>query len=81
MRLTDLNPRYGETDGVRTHISFECPPHKIHRIFVPIAGPKKWESSGDTFETLTLSPSIRFEEPPVCDCHFFIQNGEIIICA
>lgn len=38
-----------------------------------------WRRTGDTFETLTLSPSIL--RNPVrggCGQHFYIQNGEIV---
>ena len=37
-------------------------------------GPK-WTRTGDTFDTLTLSPSILNR---TCGAHFYIRNGEIV---
>lgn len=65
--------RYDGRDGDPDSIAFDCPEgHADCRIFVPFtpaldgtAQPIKqrngaqWQRSGDTFETLTLSPSIR----------------------
>ncbi len=78
MRLNELNPRYGSTDGVRTHIIFDCPKCRDHEIGVPIAGAKAWGHSGEDFETTTLTPSIDHNYPPICHSHFFITNGEIV---
>lgn len=45
-----------------------------------------WQRTGDTFETLTLSPSILVnanaprEYPDICHFHGFITNGAITFC-
>jgi len=69
-------------------ISFECPTGslllgEVMRIAVwfknpidggePIADRTVWDRTGDTFENLTLSPSIDCSP----DWHGCIQNGEI----
>ena len=57
-------------------------------LFVPFAnpldggpqhGPQGWKRTGDTFETLTLTPSI-LRTGSLCECkwHGYITNGEII---
>jgi hypothetical protein len=80
MKLIELKPKYGSSEGVRTHIMFDCPKCRAHRIAVPIVGDPKWEHSGNDFETTTLSPSVLHEYPPICESHFFVTNGEIIMC-
>lgn len=72
--LVDLNPRWvGHLNQALSGVSFECPEgHErcYHRIpFTPDlygqpssgwqANGAVWGRTGDTFETLTLSPSIR----------------------
>lgn len=42
----------------------------------PVIEPKGWDRTGDTFETLTLSPSI--QRVGGCAWHGFIRNGEIV---
>lgn len=37
-----------------------------------------WQRTGDTFETLTLTPSIQRADPGGCRWHGFITNGEIV---
>lgn len=37
-----------------------------------------WQRIGDTFETLTLTPSIQRMDPNGCRWHGFITNGEIV---
>lgn len=74
-------------------ITFECPVHRTHRLGVKFANPldggdplpdevgaHRWQRTGETFETLTLSPSIdasattQYGGP----CwHGFITNGEV----
>lgn len=73
----------------RTGVSLDCPCGCEHRLHVPFANPVDgrgptwpgygWEREGDTFETLTLKPSIQRERPARC-WHGFITNGEIITC-
>jgi len=71
-RLGDCNPRWVEAPdgGPRCYVRFECPeghPECWHTVpFSPSLGGAvvvhagaKWDRTGDTFETLTLTPSIR----------------------
>ena len=37
-----------------------------------------WDRTGDTFETLTLAPSIQRAEPDGCRWHGFIRGGKVI---
>lgn len=40
-----------------------------------------WEREGDTFETLTLKPSVlRIQSRGQCGWHGFITNGEVTTC-
>lgn len=60
-----------------------------HQLYVPFANPldggppmhtgknNGWQRTGETFETLTLTPSI-LRIVPSCGWHGFITNGEII---
>lgn len=71
-------------------ITFCCPgcSDEAHKwCFVPFSNPldggpqhelQGWQRTGDTFETLTLTPSIQRLEG--CKWHGFITNGEIITC-
>lgn len=38
----------------------------------------QWERSGDTFESLTLMPSILCTPPYGCGWHGWVRNGEVI---
>lgn len=68
---------------------FDCPcgcDTPCHVMFAnPLDGSEKWEQgpwwqrTGETFETLTLSPSIlRDPKKGGCGWHGFIRNGEIV---
>lgn len=70
--LVDCNPRWGSDSGENDcWITFDCPEgHEgcRHTISftpaldgteIPDPGHARWERKGDTFETLTLTPSIR----------------------
>lgn len=70
-KLVDCNPRWGSDAGANDcWITFDCPEGHAgcaHTIpFTPALdgtpqprdGYAQWERTGDTFETLTLSPSI-----------------------
>lgn len=60
-----------------------------HRLYVPFANPldggppmqtgknNGWQRAGDTFESLTLTPSIH-RIVPSCGWHGFITNGEVL---
>ena len=39
-----------------------------------------WQRTGDTFDTLTLTPSILHTLPQGCGWHGFITNGEVTSC-
>jgi hypothetical protein len=64
----------------------------MHDLYVPFTNPidggppvndghATWQRTGDTFETLTLTPSIlRSKEKGGCGWHGFITNGEIASC-
>lgn len=89
MRLVDLNPRWlGTTDGVEGWgVELDCPCGCSSRLPVPFTpaldgtpgpyGHRGWARLGDTFETLTLSPSI-LRPAPQCGWHGYIRNGEIV---
>lgn len=94
MKLTDLNPKFAGATGGRsgTSIIMDCPCGKCgddHRLYIPFANPidggpnvdefcKGWQRTGETFETLTLTPSILRIEG--CKWHGYITNGEIVPC-
>jgi len=69
-------------------LSFDCPCGCGTRPFVylvnpldggpPIEEQRGWQRTGDTFENLTLSPSLLRQDPDGCRWHGFIRNGEII---
>jgi|CXWL01.1.fsa_nt_gi hypothetical protein len=67
-------------------ITFDCPVHKTHRLGVMFANPidglppdssatHLWQRSGDTFETMTLEPSV--DASKVGCWHGKVTNGEI----
>lgn len=72
-RLVDCNPNFVEAGGKDTAIRFDCPEGHVDCIhvipFTPTldggdgraawgSGGSMWSRTGDTFETLSLSPSI-----------------------
>lgn len=87
MKLTELRPRY----DAGSWLSFDCPKCK-ERLAVPVRptpdgsapDPRAWDRTGDTFETLTISPSIDshhvLDDGTKCNWHGFIRNGEILTC-
>lgn len=92
MKLTELKPRFGQTNGVRSHVIFDCPKCGKHKIGVPVVPTGEgayWNMSGNNFDDLTLSPSIAhltfvyedIQKDPTkgekCDSHFFVRNGNI----
>jgi uncharacterized protein DUF6527 len=57
-----------------------------HRLYVPFANPigpgpltprRGWHRTGETFETLTLTPSILRLDRGGCGWHGFITDGEV----
>ncbi len=85
-RLADLEPKFVTEFDHRTGVSFLCPKCGDHRIWVFVDPPfdpgpavgKPWKRTGDTFETLTLTPSIVARRPgQTAECwHGFITNGQ-----
>lgn len=79
-----------ERDGIG--VSFDCPCGCDQRCVVLFENPTDggprlegytktlWQRTGDTFETLTLTPSILRTPPRGCGWHGFITNGEVISC-
>jgi hypothetical protein len=89
MKLTDLNPQFlDNSEGVRgVGVAFDCPcgnSDEEHRCFVPFDKPigpgetleRGWKRSGETFDTLTLTPSIQRTDD--CRWHGYITNGIVI---
>lgn len=88
MRLVDLEPRWSTEYGDNRHglgITFLCPCCLKTRIGVAFSNPVdggppssrvlKWQRTGDTFETLSLSPSLDASRQG--HWHGFITNGEV----
>lgn len=65
--------------GVRGFVSFSNPFDGGAAYIDP--GEPTWSRTGDTFEALTLSPSIhRVKEKGGCGWHGWIKNGEVTSC-
>ena len=101
-RLVDCNPRWVMDNGVAVGVRFDCPEgHDNCLIGVPFTpaldgtAPSSWFSSGlqwqrtgDTFDALTLSPSILMHPAraadghvvDACALHIFVKNGAIEFC-
>jgi hypothetical protein len=82
----DGNP-VPERPGVGVLFDCPCGNHdESHQLFVPFKNPigdgvpydgeRGWQRTGETFETLTLTPSIL--RIGGCGWHGFITNGEIV---
>lgn len=98
MKLIELNPRWCSAGTGNRHgmgLSFDCPVHRDHRLAVMFVNPVDggpscsdshylWHRTGDTFDVLTLGPSIdasgftagTHDIKTPC-WHGFIQNGEV----
>ncbi len=90
MKLTDLNPRWWRTCPTRSGqgISFDCPCCRVERLAIAFANPMDgggvvimpgvhlWQRTGETFEDLSLSPSI--DASAHQHWHGFIVNGGIV---
>lgn len=68
-------------------VSFDCPCGCGVKAYIPFTNPldggparedkeHTWNRTGDTFETLTLAPSIQRSDPDGCRWHGYIENGE-----
>ena len=98
MKLTELEPKWCVDVNEGRHgmgLSFLCPVHRNHKLVVMFANPIDggaasksdkylWHREGDTFETLTLGPSIDASGHQLWDTiefkscwHGFIRNGEV----
>ena len=62
--------------GVKGHVEFTV---AIDGQPWAVESPR-WERTGDTFETMTLSPSINRPKPQGCGWHGWIRNGEVTKC-
>lgn len=69
-------------------VIFDCPCGGGERVFIGfknpfddeppyVSGGHHWTRTGDTFDTLTLKPSIQRSDPKGCRWHGFITNGEV----
>lgn len=76
---------HGHVPGRAVGVSFECPHCRETRIAVAFASPvdggppsasfkRHWQRTGDSFETLTLTPSVDASESG--HWHGFIANGQ-----
>ena len=43
-------------------------------------GGPRWQRTGDTFETMTLNPSVLRSDPRGCGWHGWIRDGEVLPC-
>lgn len=93
MKLADLNAQfYGATGRSGIGILLDCPCGCENLLGVPFTNPidggppenerVTWQRTGETIETLTLTPSIR--RVPIdgfgCAWHGWITNGEVTSC-
>lgn len=82
--MTPSTPRHG------VGILMDCPcgnADESHQLYVPFKNPldggpsvndRGWDRAGDTFDTLTLNPSVLRLEG--CKWHGWIKNGEATSC-
>ena len=83
-RLIDLNPEWIGAEGELPYaLEFDCPcgtKCTWVRVYLPIEGRAQhsvtWAATGDTFETLTLSPSIHAPG----HWHGWLRNGVLESC-
>lgn len=64
--------------GARMAVAFANPIRGGEPVINP--GENTWQREGDTFETLTLTPSIQRADPGGCRWHGFLTNGEFRSC-
>jgi hypothetical protein len=94
VKLTDLNPKFLDSELRRgAGVEFDCPCGCPEPCYVPFKvaldgsfNPHGWVRTGDTFETLTLRPSIlrvpaRREDGTLgCRWHGYVTDGEVTSC-
>lgn len=84
-RLVDCAPRWSERNGKTCWVTFDCPEgHEGCRHTIPFTpsldgaivmhGTATWERRGDTFESLTLVPSIK-RNPRYASREAAIEDG------
>lgn len=91
MRLSELHPQFVGAGGDREGVGliFDCPCGCRTLAYVgfrnPIDGGEPfedghptWLREGDTFDNLSLSPSIHRRR--ACGWHGWIRNGEVLQC-
>jgi hypothetical protein len=71
-------------------VMLDCPCGCDSPLYVPFANPldggpslepRGWQRTGETFETLTLSPSIlRSRDKGGCGWHGFVTDGQVSTC-
>lgn len=72
-------------------MSFDCPCGCGTQGYVGFANPLdggpsvhpaqgQWQRTGETFETITLTPSIYRPKPHGCGWHGYFTNGEVVPC-
>jgi hypothetical protein len=83
--LVELDPRWTSTSDDRhgMGVSFNCPHCRVQRLAIwfanpldggpPAPGERHWQRSGDTFATLSLTPSI--DASGWGHWHGFLSNG------
>lgn len=91
--VSQLDPTTGTYVPAPRHegvgVLLDCPcgnRDESHQLYVPFdvaldgstSTERGWHRVGDTFDTLTLTPSIR--RIGGCGWHGFITNGEVISC-
>jgi len=95
MKLTALNAEFvvrSMGDAAKIGLILNCPCGCIHRLYVPFANPigggptddtkPLWQRTGETIETLTLSPSVYRSPAKGTPCpkawHGYIRAGEAV---
>jgi hypothetical protein len=86
--LTDTATGLPVPERTGQGITFDCPCGCADIVSVPFTNPLDggpparqdvtWDRTGETFETLTLSPSLQRMDG--CKWHGWVRNGEVITC-
>lgn len=86
MKLVDLHAKFVQRsmgDSVRIGVTMDCPCGCDSPLYVPFADPDtqcNWTKTGDTIETLTLTPSVFRAGGCAGKWHGHIINGEAKAC-
>lgn len=86
MRLVDLHAGFivrSMGDSTPIGVAMDCPCGCDSKLYVPFADPDSacnWTRTGDTIETLTLSPSVNRTGGCPGKWHGWIRNGEAVSC-